>query len=278
MWGICSVVVLSLCSGCVVSRCVVCCLKVWRVSRGSAPGILTKSPFASHVGKGVGPLVMGRSSAGIPRSPQLPRVVPNHISHPLHAGGSERALPGWFCHCLLVSQCVSLCQMLARKPNLYPCRAAVVWAPSPSAQPSAAFNWWCPFRETVRPCACSRHGESHSLPEFAYIVYIPSQISLFVSLDLGETRRDTEIERQKKETCHCHRALALPAPTSKKIPYARRPRRSGSTGRDSSNCPCQKGPLRWLLSHQPCPIHIHSRLQYDISIAGQAGPDGGYLR
>lgn len=151
VWGICSVVVLSLCVVVSYRDDVVCCLKVWRVSRGSAPGILTKSPFASHVGKGVGPLVMGRSSAGIPRSPQLPRVVPNRISHPLHSGGSERALSGWFCHCLLVSQCVSLCQMLARKPNLYPCRAAVEWAPSPSAQPSAAF--YCGGARFVKPSA-----------------------------------------------------------------------------------------------------------------------------
>lgn len=74
----------------------------------------------------------------VARSPQQPRVVPNRISHPLHGGGSERALSGWFCHCLLVSQRVSVCQMLARKPNLTPAvpgREANVWVPSASAEP-----------------------------------------------------------------------------------------------------------------------------------------------
>lgn len=66
------------------------------------------------------PWSTGRATQEIPGPPSRPRWYPNRISHPLHAGGSERALSGCFCHCLLVSQCVSLCQILARKPNLTP--------------------------------------------------------------------------------------------------------------------------------------------------------------
>lgn len=123
-------------------------------------------PFRFTCWKGVGPLgswagqVQGR--AGIPRYPQRPQVVPNRISHPLHAGGSERALSGCFCHCLLVSQCVSLCQMLARKPNLYPCRAAI-HVGSLSFKPSRQLPSTAP-RFTKLSARLVRHGESHCLP------------------------------------------------------------------------------------------------------------------
>lgn len=149
-WGgiCCSAVVLCVCV-CVrvlvsYREVVLCCQKVGGRFERSTP------PFRFTCWKGVGPLgPRAGQTQEIPGPPSSPRWYPNRISHPLHAGGSERALSGCFCHCLLVSQCVSLCQMLARKPIFTPAAKPRSGFPPASARP--AFNCLSLHPRFVKP-------------------------------------------------------------------------------------------------------------------------------
>lgn len=171
---------------CVVPYHDVCCLKSGEFESSRNP----EHPLSLHMLKSRGSLAPWSwlehawhaawqrvGGQEFPGPPQRPQVVPNRISHPLHAGGSERALPGWFCHCLLVSQCVSVCQMLARKPNLTPAAKPICGLPQLQLSlqvPSARL-----VKLSARLVLWSAVA-NHSLPGPAlprYIVCIPTQVS-----------------------------------------------------------------------------------------------------
>lgn len=119
------------------------------------------SSLSLHMfGKAWVPLVDGQGSAGNPRSPQqAPVVSQSHLASPAC---------GWVRACLVrlllplparvsVSQCVSLCQMLARKPNLTPAAKPLSGFPPAELKLSlpclqlTAFPTAPPFRETYPP-------------------------------------------------------------------------------------------------------------------------------
>lgn len=158
--GICCCSLVVLCAW----RVCVCLCRIARSSlavRKLVADSRVDSSLSLHMfGKAWVPLVHGQGNAGNPRSPQRPPVVSqSHLASPAC---------GWVRACLVrlllplparvsVSQCVSLCQMLARKPNLTPAAKPLSGFPPAELKLSlpclqlTAFPTAPPFRETYPP-------------------------------------------------------------------------------------------------------------------------------
>lgn len=168
VWGICSVVVLSLCVcvWCVVSRCLVCCQRVWRVLEVRHQESRA-TPLSLHM--------LEKAWVPWPWAGAVQQQCRNSQVPPAAPGGSQSHLAspacGWVRACLVrlvlplparVSVCQSVSDASAETKSLPLPRSRCVGSLALSSSP-----WLLPtgarfVKPSAPPVCLVRHGESHT--------------------------------------------------------------------------------------------------------------------